>query len=287
MVLRVCNYKINISLFFLTVVALAFAAGMYTETIAALFALGVHEFAHIFVGSRLGIVIHEIEILPFGGRIKSSLGDVSDENEILTLLAGPLANFAVVGFIIFISTFKFLPPRIAWQFIHYQLMLGIFNMLPALPLDGGRIFALWLRQRISYTSSVRIASHTGKILAYSMLLIAILGFVFKKVYFSFIISGFFLLQQASKEEKNAHLIFMKYLAKKKEKLLKNQYFPGEILVVDQETTAKKLLYLFLPTKYFIVYVLDKNMEIQKYLTETEIFDKIIEKGLDFKMKDLI
>lgn len=287
MVLRISNYKISISFFFVAVVLLAFAAGMYIETVAALFALGVHEFAHVFVGNKLGIVIHEIEILPFGGRIKSSLGDVSEEKEMLTVLAGPLANFAVVGFILMLSTLEFIPTKLAWQFTHYQLMLGIFNMLPALPLDGGRIFALWLRQRVSYTLSVRIASQTGKILAFSMLFIALLGFAFKKVYISFIVAGFFLLQQASKEEKNAHLIFMKHLAKKKEKLLTNQCLPGEIVVVDEETTAKKIMYLFLPKRYFIVYVLDKNMEIKKFLTETEIFDKIIEKGLDFKMKDLI
>jgi stage IV sporulation protein FB len=57
--------------------------------------------------------------------------------------------------------------------------------------------------------------------------------------------------------------------------------------VGEDTPVKKILYLFAPQKYFIVYILDKNMEIKKYLTETEIFDKVIEKGLDLKMKDLI
>ena len=80
---------------------------------------------------------------------------------------------------------------------------------------------------------------------------------------------------------------MLHIKLKKEKLLKNQYFPGEIVVVDQEATAKKILYLFLPKKYFIVYILNRNMEIRKTLTETEIFDIIMEKGLDFKMKELI
>jgi len=287
MILKAANYKINISFVFAIVVALAFAAGMHVEVIAAIFALGIHEFAHVFVGNKLGIAIYEIEILPFGGRIKSSLGDASDESEMLMVLAGPLANFAVVGLILFLSAIKVLPSNIASKYTHYQLMLGIFNMLPALPLDGGRLFALWLRQRMSYTSSVRIASYTGKILAYFMLCAALLGLAFKKVYISLVVAGFFLLHQASKEEKDAHLVFMNYLAKKKEKLLKNQYFPGEILIVNQEVAAKKLLYSFLPQKYFIVCVLNENMKLKKVLTETEIFDKIIEKGLDFKIKDLI
>ena len=64
MVLRIANHKISISIVFVAAVILAFAAGMYIETIAALLALGVHEFAHVFVGSRLGIAIYEIEILP-------------------------------------------------------------------------------------------------------------------------------------------------------------------------------------------------------------------------------
>jgi len=288
MVLRVYNYKISVSCIFVAVVALAFAAGMYIETIAALFALGIHEFAHVFVGNKLGVVIYEIEILPCGGRIMSCLNDASDESEMLMVLAGPLANFVVAGLVLLLSNLEFLPPKIAWQLINYQLILGVFNMLPAFPLDGGRIFALWLRQRVSYTLSVRIASYAGRLLAYCLLFIAFLSFLFfEKVYINLIIIGFFLLHQASKEEENAQLIFMNLLLKKREKLLKNQYFPVEIVVVDQEIPAKKLLYLFLPQKYFIVYVLNENMEIQKLLTETEIFNKILEKGLDFKIKDLL
>jgi stage IV sporulation protein FB len=287
MVLKVSNFKISISFFFILAVALALAAGMYMEVAAALLALGVHEYAHVFVGNKLGLMIHEIEILPFGGRIKSSLDKATAEEEMLIVLAGPLGNFAAVGLILFLSNQKFIPPYIARHFTHYQLMLGIFNMFPALPLDGGRIFALWLRQRVGYTSSVRIASQTGKILAYLMLIFALLGLIYKRVFISFFIASFFLLQQASKEKKSAQLIFMKHLAGKKEKLYKNQYLPGELIVVNEDTTAKKILYLFDPQRYFIVYVLDENMEIKKYLTETEIFDKVIEKGLDLKMKDLI
>ncbi len=285
--LKVSNFKISISFFFILVVALALAAGMYMEVAAALLALGVHEYAHIFMGIKLGLVIHEIEILPFGGRIKSSLEDASTEEEMLTVLAGPLGNFAAVGFILFLSNQKLIPPETARHFTHYQLMLGIFNMLPALPLDGGRIFALWLRQRVGYTSSVRIASQTGKILAFLMLLFALLGLFYKRVFISFFIASFFLLKQASNEGKNAQFIFMKHLAKKKEKLCKNQYLPGEIIVVDEDSPAKRIIYLFDPQKYFIVHVLDKNMEIKKIFTETEIFDKVVEKGLDLRVKDLI
>ncbi|WP_213973995.1 site-2 protease family protein [Tepidanaerobacter acetatoxydans] len=285
--LRVSNLRISISFFFITIVALAVLAGLYTEVLAALLALGIHEYAHIFVGCRLGIVIHEIEILPFGGRIRSSLDEATSEKEMLMVMAGPLANFTMVGLILFLLTQAFITPNTARQFIHYQLMLGMFNLLPALPLDGGRIFALWLRQRFAFTLSIRIASRAGKILAYSMLILALIGLAFKRLFLSFFVAGIFLLQQTSKEEKNAHLIFMKHLAGKKEKISKNKYMPGEIMVVNEDTPAKKILYSFAPQKYFVVYVLDENMKIKKSLTETEIFDKVVEKGLDLMMKDLI
>ncbi|AEE91674.1 Peptidase M50 [Tepidanaerobacter acetatoxydans Re1] len=285
--LRVSNLRISISFFFIIIVVLAVLAGLYTEVLAALLALGIHEYAHIFVGCRLGIVIHEIEILPFGGRIRSSLDEATLEKEMLMVMAGPLANFTMAGLILFLLTQAFITPNTARQFIHYQLMLGMFNMLPALPLDGGRIFALWLRQRFAFTLSIRIASRAGKILAYSMLILALIGLAFKRLFLSFFVAGIFLLQQTSKEEKNAHFIFMKHLAGKKEKISKNKYMPGEIMVVNEDTPAKKILYSFAPQKYFVVYVLDENMKIKKSLTETEIFDKVVEKGLDLMMKDLI
>lgn len=203
--LRISDFRISISPAFVAIVALALLAGMYMEVTAALLALGIHEFAHVFIGRKLGLVIHEIEILPFGGRIKSSLDEASVEEEMLAVLAGPMANFVAVGLIFFLSTQKLILPEIARQFTHYQLMLGIFNMLPALPLDGGRIFALWLSQRVGYTSSVRIASQTGKILAYSMMFVALMGLFFKRVFISLFVASFFLLQQASKEEKKHNI----------------------------------------------------------------------------------
>lgn len=139
---------------------------------------------------------------------------------------------------------------------------------------------------MSYTASVRIASQTGKILAFLLLLLAFLGLIYKRVLINFFIVSF-LFQQALKAEKNAQIVFMKHLSKKKEKLHKNTYLHGDLIITTENTPVKEILYLFDPQKYFIIYVLDKNMEIKRHLTETEIFDKVVTKGLNLELKDLI
>ncbi|MDD4569575.1 MAG: hypothetical protein PHE70_05565 [Tepidanaerobacteraceae bacterium] len=285
--LRISDIKLRINFFFIVIIAAALIAGLYREIIAALLALSVHECAHIFIGKELGLKIEELELSPFGGRIKVILDDTSSEAEMLTALAGPFANFVTVGVIIFLLKQKFISAELSEQLIHYQLMLGFFNIIPAFPLDGGRIFALWLRQHVSYTSSVRIASKMGKILAIVLLAIGILGLTFKRVFVSLFIASFFLFYQATMEEKNVVLIFMNQLIKKKQIILKKKYILGEFIIVVEDTPVKEILYLFSPQKYFVVLIMDENMSIKNYLTETEIFDKILEKGLELNMKDLI
>lgn len=285
--LRIYNIKLSINFIFIFIIVSAFVAGLYKEITAVLLALAVHEMAHIIVGRELGLDIEELELSPFGGRIKVAFDKAASEEEILTALAGPFANFVSVGLIAFLTKLSFVSSEFSKQLIHYQLMLGFFNIIPAYPLDGGRIFSLWLRRHISHNSSVRITAKTSKILAIFFLIIAVWGITIGKIFMSLVFAGFFLFYQAIKIEKNVAFDFMKQLVMKKETVFKKKYISGDTIIVLEDTPVKDVLYLFSPQKYFIVVVMDKHMKIKKCITETEIFDKIIEKGLDLTIEDLI
>lgn len=288
MTFKIFDTKIYIDLFFIIIILLFFISGLIWEMLALFLALFIHELAHILTAHGLGYSIVSIEVLPFGGTIDiRQFRDLTSDLDLLVILAGPMANFVAAIFLMFLVSNNFFSFDLCRQFISRQLYLGFFNLLPALPLDGGRIFVLWLRQKVSFISAVKIAARTGRIIAFILIAIGIAGFLLKSFFIDFLIIGVFLFLESKKEEKKAPITFMKYTTKKKETLLKQGYLPIKSIVVINETPVKDVMYLFTPREYYLVYVLNEKMKVKDCLTESEIFNKIIEKGLDINIQDLL
>jgi len=280
--------KFKIDFVFLIIGLLAALGGLYIEIIGALMALIIHEMGHLICGHVLGLLIEKVELLPFGGKMTlRNLEQASIESELATILSGPMANFVFYFFLLFLIGQDIVATDIAHILVKYQLTLGLFNMIPALPLDGGRVFMLWLRNHINYINAARIASKMGMILSGVLWFIVILGIFYKKYYINVIIISVFLFLESYKEYREAPLLFIKELIKKKKNLKDKGYMTIEPVVSMETTPVKNIFYLFSPKKYHVVYVLNENANIIRCFTETEIFNKIVEEGLDIRMKDLL
>jgi stage IV sporulation protein FB len=282
---KVYGISVRLDLFFILVLLLGVLGGLHVEVLALSLALIIHELAHIFTAQSLGIKVQEVRLLPFGARITLDLARATPETEILTALAGPMANFSVAIFM-FLVLNQGVGIGVLNQFTSRQLQLGFFNLIPALPLDGGRIFELWLRERTNFIFASRSAAKAGKVLAGALFIISALSFGLGKLPFNLAIPAMFLYYYAVREERETALVFIKQVTQKKGRVLEKGLLSAEILVVVETTPVKRLLYLFAPQKYYIVYVVDRDMHIKKYLTETEIFDQIVLKGLEICVKDL-
>ena len=138
-----------------------------------------HELAHCLVGRSHGLVVHEIDLLPIGASRVSTPSPRRPRDEFSLAIAGPAASAALglaaaalaVGlsqslYPVDLVTGAFLP-RLAWL----NLLLAAFNMIPAFPLDGGRVFRSLLERRYGLARATRIAGTTGRWFAF--LLIAI------------------------------------------------------------------------------------------------------------------
>src|SRR5262249_27649528 len=101
----------------------------------------LHELAHVAVARRSGAVVHAITLLMLGG-VTEIRREGRPEREALMALAGPLASFAIALVSYLFRRFVPLPPGIAIAltvFAGTNLVLGVFNLLPAFPMDGGRV----------------------------------------------------------------------------------------------------------------------------------------------------
>jgi len=145
----------------------------------------IHELAHSLIARRNGIRINSITLLIFGGIASMEERLPDPKAELPMALVGPVASL-VVGLVC--SGFVYITPAITsdpglagvLSFVFgylgiLNIILFAFNLLPAFPMDGGRVLRAWLAKRIPLHRATRIAADIGKGFA---ILFALIGIVF-------------------------------------------------------------------------------------------------------------
>jgi Zn-dependent protease/predicted transcriptional regulator len=222
----------------------------------------VHEFSHSLVARGLGMRVRDITLFIFGG-VSNIGGEArSARDEFLVSVVGPLTSFALAGLfwliarslggtpvldVVFgnsVRALRGMTPAIAIlnYLIAINLLLGAFNLIPAFPLDGGRVFrsTVWGITR-HYSRATVIATTVGQ--AFGILMIGLgvvrfaLGDLFGGLWTVFI--GWFLFQAAG--------------ASREDRMLREslQGVPVEAVMdpavplVDQHTSLQQLVYDYL------------------------------------------
>ncbi len=177
---KVADISINIHITFILLLFLFLSMGFrWFFLIVAIFCfVTLHELSHSLVAKKFGIKVNEITLLPIGGIASMSKMPDKPHQEFLIALAGPMLNIAVVV-IFFLPMYYILGPEILFHplsvgtlpltFAHIywiNLILAVFNLIPAFPMDGGRILRALLAQRMGYRRATRIAVNFGHIFAF-------------------------------------------------------------------------------------------------------------------------
>ena len=175
--------------------------------VAALLFFGsilLHELGHSWAARREGIEVDSITLWLFGGVSNFKGRFTSPGAEFRIALSGPLVSI-VLGAIFVLLAVAHLPSAVdgvaAWLG-YINLILAVFNLIPALPLDGGRVLtsALW-RAKGDFAWATRVASEIGQGFGYLFIALGLAMFIFQGsfsgAWLAFI--GWFLLQAARSE----------------------------------------------------------------------------------------
>lgn len=151
---------------------MAWSFGGWAGLVMAVLLFGsilLHELGHSVVARRRRVPIEGIELHLFGGVAKMTAPPRSPQDEIAIAIAGPLVSLAlgVLGLGAAFALGPAAPSWLAW-IGGVNLMLGVFNLLPALPMDGGRVFRAALARRKGLSQGTRIAVKVSKGLAIAL-----------------------------------------------------------------------------------------------------------------------
>jgi Zn-dependent protease/predicted transcriptional regulator len=170
-----------------------------------------HEMSHSLVARHFGIPVEDITLLPIGGVSRMGKGPDEPSQEILIAIAGPVASLVLafslwftadlIGMDVTVTDFS-VKGGILPQLAAINLLLAIFNLLPAFPMDGGRVLRGVLALYFSPYTATRVAVGVGQVFAIGLFFLGLYSMNF----FMVLIALFVYLGAEAEERQMAVMI---------------------------------------------------------------------------------
>lgn len=271
--------KIPVNFSFIFVFLWFFLTNKIYDFLIFLIALIIHEFGHYIIAKKRGYKLTKFSVSMFGAELSyEKLYSVNDE--LIIALAGPLFNMISAFFILslwWIFPFLYIYTK---TFCFFSLSLGFFNLLPAYPLDGGRILISALSLKYDEKNVLKLIKYNNLFLSLIFLIFFIIScfFDFNPTFILmiiFLLSGFF-------EAENREKYQLMSLIKEKNKNFTNIKFvyigDGDIKLLD---LIKKI-----ENNKFIFFYFNYGKK-GKLIPENIIVNLSLKNNLNEKIKNLI
>ena len=165
---------------------LADAVGVVLLVLATFGCVVLHEYGHALTARRFGVPTKDITLYPIGGVARLQRIPEAPPQELAVAIAGPLVNVviaAVIAVALVVSGAGIEPPTSLldpdsafWSMLLWiNVVLVVFNLIPAFPMDGGRVLRALLATRLPYVRATKIAAGVGQALAIGFAIWGVMG----------------------------------------------------------------------------------------------------------------
>ncbi len=283
--IRVWGVRITFHPFFVIIMMASLLTGHFIELITLFAIVFIHECGHAAAAALLGCRVVSIQMLPFGGvAVIEDGGNITALREIMIALAGPLQNMLMVGVVWLLQYGNLGDPVFLNYIIQGNLLIALFNLLPVLPLDGGKIVqalvSLWAPYytTLMWTYRISILCSTGVILvAISRWLTGDYGLPL-----NILLIGLFLFYSNLTDYRNVPYRFIRFLMNRENAFVRHAA-TGSLAQPIISFPAKPLdtiLRLLKRERYHMVYVMNRQGRIMAVLPEQRIIGSYFQQNGD-------
>lgn len=271
--------KIRIHPLFIIVAAVTVISTGVSVFLSSLTAVLLHELAHAYAARSRGYVADNILFLPYGAVLYNRDNTDKLSNVIITL-AGPLSNFLIS--LIFISLWWLIPSSypVTEDFVNANIFIGLFNLLPVWPLDGGRLIFTLAGYRPRAMKLLKICA-----VVLSVILFILFGLSVKYgINFSILIMAVFLLSGAFANTDKEYFLYLN----NRSPAVKD--YDGGVtettVMISSQATLKKTLLMIKPDR-FITFKITENGRVIRTVSEMEMREIFNTHKLNEKLSDVI
>jgi stage IV sporulation protein FB len=251
----------------------ALATGYFTELLTLFVIVLIHELGHVAAAKSFGWTIVRVELLPFGGVAETDdHGRSSALQEAVVALAGPLQNAWMALLSIALGQLGIWDEPWSSYFTTANVMIGLFNLMPILPLDGGKLMQSFMTRLLPYIRALSLCSLLSLLFACLLAVVALLGIRSDGVHLNMLAIAIFLIVSNFYAYRHAPLRFIRFLMNRE---------PVTARLIDKGTLAQPIVVyrhrkvadiarLFMRDKYHLIYILNEHGRIQAVLPEQKL-----------------
>ncbi|MFC0212589.1 M50 family metallopeptidase [Paenibacillus chartarius] len=275
---RLLGAPIRLHPLFVVMLVLSVLTGYFLETITLFVIVFIHELGHASAARGFGWRIRQISLLPFGGVAEvEEHGNVPAKEELIVALAGPLQHVWMIGFAWLMRSAGVLEEAWWTYFIEANLMIALFNLLPILPLDGGKVLLVLVGTGTPYRRTIVWCGYAGLLLSGMMAVSAMVRIAAGDLQLNVLMIAVFLFSSNWMLLRHAPYQFLRFLMSR-EAAAARHIGSGTLaqpIVVSGQRLVADVVKLLLRDKYHLIYVLGEQGAIQAVVPEQRVVEKYL------------
>ncbi|MDF2669224.1 MAG: protease [Paenibacillus sp.] len=258
---------------FTIMMLLSIVTGYFLELLTLFAIVLIHELGHVTAARSLGWTITKVELLPFGGVAETDqLGSSSVREDIIVALAGPLQNAWMIGLAYVMGMSGIWGAEWSQTFIQANLMIGLFNLLPILPLDGGKVMQALFSLFLPYYRAIQSSAWISIVLSLGLLAASLWNIQAEGAQVNLLIVAIFLLVSNGYGLRNGSYQFVRFLMNRNMRMepLIDKGTLAQPIVIAPHRTIAEIVQLFMREKYHIVYILGTGGSVRLVIPEQRL-----------------
>lgn len=254
--------------------------GYFIEIITLFGIVLIHELGHLFAAKSYGWTIREVKLLPFGGVVEvEEAGGIPASEEAWVAIAGPLQNMWMALAAWGCGQLGLWDKEWAAYVCQANIMIGLFNLLPIHPLDGGKLLQAVLSYFVNYYKMLVWTARVSMGLSAAMIIGSLLPWIMDNngIQLNMCIVGIFLFMTNWTYNRHVPFIFYRFLMHR-QRLVERVMKAGELaspIVVSGRQSIWSVARLFRRERYHVIYMSEPGAGTLRLLPEQKIVERCL------------